>query len=56
MSWNYFFEASVLYLIDNGKNIKTCQNKHADVLRFLFNESPLIIEKDLERVSRPHLL
>ena len=34
--------------------IKICPNQHADLVRFIFTEDPLKIEKGLELVSGPH--
>ena len=42
--------------IFNRKTIKICQNQHADFIRFFFTEKFLEIKKDLELVSRPHIL
>ena len=40
----------------NSKAIKICKNQHTDLLRFLFTEDYLKIEKGLELVSRPCFL
>ena len=40
----------------NGKTIKICLNQHAHLLRFIFTEDPLTINKGLELVSRPYFL
>ena len=49
---NKIFEESYLYLyyICNSKTIKICPNQHADLLRFLFTEDSLKIEKGVELV------
>ena len=47
--WNFWRK-----LVKNSKTIKICQNQHAHLLKFLFTDDSLKIEKGLELVSRPH--
>ena len=50
---NEIFEGIYLYQVYNSKAIKISPNQHAGLLRILFTEDSLKIEKDLKLVSRP---
>ena len=43
---NDIFRGSYLHLICNSKAIKICPNQHAELLKFLFTDNSLKIEKD----------
>ena len=51
---NDIFGGSYLHVICNSKAIKICPNQHAELLKFLFTDNSLKIEKELELVSRSH--